>query len=315
VQLASIDVIDSHTGGEPTRVIVSGGPEPVAATLADAVRELREEHDRYRRAVIDEPRGNESLVGAYLFPPRDRANAAGVVFFNNVGYLGMCGHGAIGVAVTLAHEGRLVPGDHRLETPAGTVALTLHDAHRVSVGNVASYRLLRNVEVDVPGLGSVHGDVAWGGNWFFLVEDHGLAIRPDNLESLCDYTRRVRRALDASDVRGANGALVDHVELCGPPSDPARADSRNFVLCPGGAWDRSPCGTGTSARLACLVEDGRLAPGETFRQEGISGSVFEAVARREDDRLLPTITGSAWITGRASLLFEAGDPLSPFDSP
>lgn len=306
----TIDVVDSHTGGEPTRVVLAGGPSLRARTPADAVRELGKHHDDFRRTVIHEPRGHDVLVGALLLPPADPGNAAGVVFFNNVGYIGMCGHGSIGVAVTLLREGRIGTGRHRLETPAGVVTLTVHDAHRVSVQNVHSYRLHRDVFVDVDGAGRVRGDVAWGGNWFFLVKEHGLEIAPANVGTLHDFASRVRRALDASDVRGRDGALVDHVELSGPPADPAIADGRNFVLCPGNAWDRSPCGTGTSAKLACLLDDGDIRPGATWRQQGISGSVFEARASMDGERLVPVITGSAWITGRTTLVVERGDPLS-----
>jgi 4-hydroxyproline epimerase len=270
--------------------------------------ELQTLHDDFRSSVINEPRGSDVLVGALLCPAESRTNTAGVIFFNNVGYLGMCGHGTIGVAVTLAYLGRLLPGTHRLETPAGVVTITLHDAHRVSVGNVASYCHRRNVPIDVPGSGAVRGDVAWGGNWFFLVSGHGLRIDSDNIDELVDYSRRIRAALDASDVRGPGGELIDHIELFGPPSDSAVADSRNFVLCPGLSYDRSPCGTGTSAKIACLVQSGDLEPGETWRQQSITGSIFEASATLADEQVLPTISGSAYVTGRTTLLFDADDP-------
>ena len=291
--------------------MLDGAPALRAPDVAGKLAELAAEHDHFRRLLIDEPRGSDILVGALVLPPADPANAAGVIFFNNVGYLGMCGHGTIGVAVTLAREGRLAPGRHRFETAAGVVGVTLHDGHRVSVDNVPSYRQLAGASIDVPGIGTVTGDVAYGGNWFFIVAEHGLAIDGDNVAELQAFSRRVRAALDASPLRGAGGAVIDHVELVGPPSDPARADSRNFVLCPGNAWDRSPCGTGTSAKLACLVADGHLQAGDTWRQEGITGSVFEATAVLDGERIQPTITGEAWITARTTLVVEAGDPLGP----
>lgn len=309
--MKTIDVIDSHTGGEPTRVVMRGAPSLQARSASDAVRELRAEHDEFRRAVINEPRGSDILVGALLLPPFVAGSAAAVVFFNNATYLGMCGHGMIGIAVTMAAEGLLERGTHQIETPAGLVSVTLHDAHRVSVANVASYRTKKAATLEVSGIGKVQGDIAWGGNWFFLIENHGLAIAPDNIQQLTDYAIHVRAALDASELRGDNGQLIDHIELCGPASSPAIADNRNFVLCPGKEYDRSPCGTGTSAKLACLLADGKLQAGELWRQQSITGSVFEASATVVGNRVMPTITGDAYLTSRATLLFDNGDPLQP----
>lgn len=307
--MKTIDVIDSHTGGEPTRVVTGGAPNLRARSVVDAVRELRDKHDEFRRAVINEPRGSDILVGALLLPAFEAGSAAAVIFFNNAAYLGMCGHGMIGVAVTMTAEGLLQAGTHRMETPAGTVTVTLHNANRVSVANVPSYRTQKGATLDVPGIGLVTGDIAWGGNWFFLPEEHGLAIAPDNIDQLTDYTVRVRAALDASELRGDNGQLIDHIELCGTPTAPDIADSRNFVLCPGREYDRSPCGTGTSAKLACLIADGKLADGQLWRQQSITGSVFEAAATVTGERVLPTITGDAYLTARTTLLYDDRDPL------
>ena len=303
-----IHVIDSHTAGEPTRVVVGGGPDLGGGSVADRCRVFRERFDHYRSAVVNEPRGSDVLVGALLVPPADGSAACGVIFFNNVGVLGMCGHGTIGLVATLAHLGRIGPGEHRIETPVGDVVATLHPDGRVGVRNVPSYRLAAGVGVDVPGDGRVIGDVAWGGNWFYLVADLREELGLRNVERFTDVTWRIRRALAASGVTGAGGAEIDHVELFGPPSDPAN-HSRNFVLCPGKAYDRSPCGTGTSAKLACLAADGKLAPGEVWRQEGILGTVFEG--RYEpgpDGRVIPTITGTAFVTAEATLLLDPADP-------
>lgn len=294
-----IHVVDSHTGGEPTRVVIDGGPV-LRGPLAGRVAELRSRHDDFRSTVVNEPRGSDVLVGALLTPPVDPTCAAGVIFFNNVGYLGMCGHGTIGAIVTLAWLGRLTPGEHRIETPVGIVTTTLHDANTVSVRNVPAYRHARGVRVDVEGHGPVSGDVAWGGNWFFLCEDHGQTLALSRAAALGDYCERVKRALVRAGVTGAGGAEVDHIEL----SD----EARNFVLCPGGAYDRSPCGTGTSAKVACLAADGRLAPGELWRQASITGSVFEARYERAGDRVVPTITGKAWVTAEAMLVVDPSDP-------
>ena len=303
-----IQVVDSHTGGEPTRVVVAGGPDLGRGSVADRCRVFARDFDHIRSAVVNEPRGSDVLVGALLVEPVNPAAAGGVIFFNNVGALGMCGHGTIGLVVTLAHLGRIAPGDHVLETPVGDVTATLHADGLVGVRNVPSYRYTAGVTVDVPGYGRVTGDVAWGGNWFFLVADHGELLDRSNVERLTDMTWRIRQALDANGVTGANGGVIDHIEVFGPPGDPAN-HGRNFVLCPGKAYDRSPCGTGTSAKLACLAADGKLEPGEVWRQEGILGSVFEG--RYEpagDGRVVPTIAGRAFVTAEATLLLQDDDP-------
>jgi 4-hydroxyproline epimerase len=311
----SIQVIDSHTGGEPTRIVIGGAPHSLVNgvnnnSMTARLAEMRASHDWLRSSVVNEPRGSDVLVGALLCEPADADNIAGVIFFNNVGYLGMCGHGSIGLAVTLAHLGRINVGEHRLETPAGDVALNLHDRNTASVSNVASYRYKHNFEINVPEIGIVCGDVAWGGNWFFLVSDHGQSLEYDNADTLTEFTWAIRRELDAQGVRGPDGELIDHVELFGPPSDHKLADSRNFVLCPGKAYDRSPCGTGTSAKLACLIEDHKIDVGASWLQESITGSVFEASGEVRDGRVYPTIKGTAFVTGEATLLFDPDDRLT-----
>ncbi|MCU0980373.1 MAG: proline racemase family protein [Pirellulaceae bacterium] len=302
-------VIDSHTGGEPTRVILEGGPDLGAGTLAQRRERFRAVHDDLRRAVICEPRGSDVLVGALLCPPMDPACAAGVIFFNNVGYLGMCGHGTIGVAVTLGHLGRIAAGRHLLETPVGRIAFDYDGRHTVTLENVPSYRLAANVTVSVPGVGNVTGDVAWGGNWFFLVREHREVLEVAHAARLLSLTQRIKAALQQQGITGADGAEIDHVELFGPPRNPLN-HSRNFVLCPGGAYDRSPCGTGTSAKIACLAADGRLSPGQRWRQESILGSVFEGSYRVEDGRVIPQISGQAYITAEVTLLIDESDPLA-----
>lgn len=299
-------VIDSHTGGEPTRVVVAGGPDLGRGPLAERAQIFRTKFDTFRSCVVNEPRGSDVLVGALLCEPCDPACAAGVIFFNNVGTIGMCGHGTIGLAVTLAHMGKVGPGEHRIETPVGVVTAILHDAHRVTVRNVPSYRHATGVTVDVPGLGRVTGDVTWGGNWFFLVRDHAESLTVGNAERLTEVTWKIRQAVNAQHP----DPPVDHVELFGPPADPAN-HSRNFVLCPGKAYDRSPCGTGTSAKLACLVADGKLKPGDVWRQESITGSVFEGRAEPTGTagEIVPSITGTAYITAEATLIADDADPL------
>jgi 4-hydroxyproline epimerase len=308
--VSEIHVIDSHTAGEPTRVVVSGGPNLGAGPLAERLRRFAAEHDDFRSAVVNEPRGSDVMVGALLVEPVDSASAAGAIFFNNVGYLGMCGHGTIGVVTTLAHLGRIQPGRHGIETPVGVVSAELRTDGRVTVENVASYRHRKGVGVEVPGFGRVTGDVAWGGNWFFLTENAAAPLTLENREALTRFATAVKTALQAAGIAGADGKEIDHIEMFSASPVPG-VNSRNFVLCPGDAYDRSPCGTGTSAKLACLAADGKLAPGETWRQEGILGTVFEGsyrIAEGEEQRVIPSITGSAWITAESRLLFEEGDP-------
>ena len=305
--LERVVAIDSHTGGEPTRVIVSGGPDLGHGTLAERRERFRRAHDHFRSAVINEPRGSDVLVGALLCPPSDPGCVAGVIFFNNVGTIGMCGHGTIGLAVTLAHLGRIGPGTHRLETPVGTIGFEYHGSGTVTVENVPSYRHRAAVTIDAGEAGPVTGDVAWGGNWFFLADARGQDLAPANVERLTDFAWSIRQALARDRVTGADGAEIDHIELFGPPRSPA-ADCRNFVLCPGGAYDRSPCGTGTSARLACLFADGVLAEGATWRQEGILGTVFTGWVKKAGPHVIPYIRGSAHIQAETTLHFDPADP-------
>lgn len=304
-----VRVIDSHTEGEPTRVVVEGVEGLERGSVAERAAEFRARWDWLRSGIVNEPRGSDAVVGALLMPASGPRAVTGVVFFNNVGLLHACGHGTIGVAATLRHMGRIGVGSHTVETPVGEVGVTIGADGAISIDNVASYRHVKAQRVNVPGIGEVSGDVAWGGNWFFLIESHGLRLDLSNLATLTDYTLRVRRALAAAGITGANGQEIDHVELFGPAQ---RADchSRNFVMCPGGAYDRSPCGTGTSAKMACLYADGKLAPGEVWKQESIIGSAFSGRVRAEQGKLIPTISGAAWITAESTLLFDDTDPFA-----
>lgn len=313
-----IEVIDSHTAGEPTRCVLSGGPDLGKGPISERLRTLRSDYDHYRRAILCEPRGSEVLVGALLLEPCDSKSAAGVIFFNNAGYLGMCGHGTIGVAATLAYAGRIGVGQHVFETPVGNVSVRLADNGEVTVTNVDSFRYRQHVAVEVPGYGKLYGDVAWGGNWFFLVEEHPFTLSLEHVDDLTEFTWQVRCALRAAGITGSNGAEIDHIELFSAPFDPAN-HSRNFVLCPGKTYDRSPCGTGTSAKLACLAASGKFSPEDVWRQEGILGTVFTGEIQREGDRIIPRISGSAYVTGESTLIFEPDDPLrngitSPLES-
>ena len=312
-----ITIIDSHTGGEPTRVIVAGGPNLGGGTVAQQLTVFKEQFDHFRTATVCEPRGSDVLVGALACTPADPDCVAGVIFFNNVGYLGMCGHGLIGFVVTLAHQGKIGVGTHRIETPVGVVEATYHADQSVTVHNVPAYRFKEAVSVEVPEIGIVKGDIAWGGNWFFLINDHGQELRLANVDRLTDYCWRVRLALEANSITGENAAMIDHIELFAEANDAAN-HSRNFVLCPGKAYDRSPCGTGTSAKLACLAADNKLAPGQIWRQESILGSVFDAWYQLPSEeahrahavpfKILPGLRGTAFVNAEASLLLNEQDP-------
>jgi 4-hydroxyproline epimerase len=304
-----IRVIDSHTGGEPTRLVVEGGPHLGDGPLTDRLERFRRDHDGYRSAVVNEPRGSDVIVGALLCEPVDSNSTAGVIFFNNVGYLGMCGHGTIGLIATLEYMGRIVAGEHQVETPVGTVTAILHDTGEVTVQNVASFRHRARVPLEVPGFGAVHGDVAWGGNWFFLIDDHGMELTLANVERLTAFTWAVRLALRRSGIAGGGGQEIDHIELFSPSKIPG-VQSKNFVLCPGRAYDRSPCGTGTSAKLACLYADGKLREGEIWRQESVVGSVFEGSIRVRNGQVYPSIKGAAYVDAEAELILDELDPFS-----
>lgn len=312
--MKTLNVIDSHTGGEPTRLVVSGGPELGGGALAQRLDVFRARFDDWRAGIVTEPRGSDVVVGALLCEPDSKECAAGVIFFNNVGYLGMCGHGTIGLVVSLAHMGRIGPGRHLIDTPVGIVEATLNADLSVSVRNVPAYRYRKDVSVDVPGFGPLTGDIAWGGNWFFLVADHGRTLDASNIPELTQFSSTIRDALIAADITGENGALIDHIELFGPGSREG-IDSRSFVLCPGNAYDRSPCGTGTSAKVACLAADGKLAAGTVWRQESIIGSVFDASyveggAQDGMATVIPTITGHAHIMAESRLCFDERDPFA-----
>lgn len=302
-----ISFLDTHTAGEPTRIVLDGGPDLGSGPLHIRRERFRRQHDSWRSAIVQEPRGSEVLVGAVLVPPTDGSCVTGVIFFNNVGYLGMCGHGTMGVAVALGYLGRIQAGRYQLETPVGVVPFEYDGVDRVTLENVPSYRHAKQLPVDVAGYGQLRGDVAWGGNWFFLVNACPEPVSLSNVERLTELGWQIRQALPRAGITGEDGAEIDHIELFGPPTV-LEAHSKNFVLCPGKAYDRSPCGTGTSAKLACLVADGRLAPGQLYRQESILGSLFEGSVRMEGEKIIPRISGSAYVTAEGSLLLDARDP-------
>lgn len=306
----ALRVLDSHTEGQPTRLVLSGAPDLGTGPLSARAAVFRRDHNAFRSAVCNEPRGHSAMVGALLCEPHEPGCVCGVIFFNNVSTLPMCIHGTIGLVVSLAHLGRITAGTHRIDTPAGVVTATLHEDGSVSVANVPSFRHLADVVVDVPGYGRVTGDVAWGGNMCFLVQEgQGPPVDFAHVEELTAFAWAVRLALREQGITGPDGVEVDHIECFGPPADPSLADSRNFVLCPGKAYDRSPCGTGTSAKLAGLFARGKLRPGQAWRQASILDTVFTgSVEPLPNGSVLPTITGRAWITAESTFHLDSKDP-------
>ncbi len=303
-----LKVIDSHTGGEPTRVIIEGCPNLGNGSMSERRQTLREKHDWVRKTTVLEPRAFEAMVGAALQEPSNPDCAAGVIFFNNVGYLNMCVHGMIGLAITLKRIGKIDIGSHKIETPVGVVTIQLGEESEVSIENVPSYRLRTNVEVETPDYGKIVGDIAWGGNWFFLIDEQGPKVEYAKIEELVAFTKSVRRALDNAGIKGDDDQQIDHIEVFGPPSS-TDADSTNFVLCPGNEYDRSPCGTGLSARLACLADSALLLPNQTYRQASILNTQMKGSYQpAEGNAIIPTITSSAWITGESTLLIDHADP-------
>jgi 4-hydroxyproline epimerase len=301
-------VIDSHTGGEPTRVIINGGPDLSNGSRAERCQRFKADFDHVRTMSIREPRSSDAAVGALLCDPVDPVNVAGVIFFNTAGYLGMCGHGIIGLVNTLAYMGKITEGSHSIETPVGVVNVDFLGNHQVRIKNVASYRYKKAVTVNVPEIGEVTGDIAWGGNWFFLVNETPSPLTSENIPELTYQSLKVREALSSAGITGKHNAEIDHIEFFSP-SLAKGANSKNFVMCPGGAYDRSPCGTGTSAKIACLAEDGKLNPGEIWVQESIVGSMFEASYELNDNgEIIPSITGTAYICGETELIFQDDDP-------
>lgn len=305
--LRMMRVIDSHTAGQPTRVIVEGGPDLGTGQLAEQRERLRMNFDRFRSAVVGEPRGSDALVGAVLCKPNDPTCTTGVIFFDNVRYLDMCGHAMIGVAVTLEYLGHIKSGPHRIETPVGVVTAELHPIGDISIRNVPSYRYKKDVVIDLNGAGRVTGDIAWGGSWFFLVNDHREELNPTRVGRLTEVARTIRRALAREGITGENGEEIDNVALFGAPHR-NDANSKNFVLRSGKSYGRSPCGTATSAKLACLFEDGAIVEGQIWRQESIVGTIFDGAVKVIEGKIVPTIRSTAYVTAESMLIVDERDP-------
>ncbi|MGE4602154.1 MAG: proline racemase family protein [Planctomycetota bacterium] len=305
---ANIRYIDTHTAGEPTRIIIDGFPHLEGESISDCRDVLTRDHDALRAGIVREPRGHEAMVAALLLDSSIEECDAGVIFFNNVGTLGMCGHGAIGVVKALHHMGKIEVGGCTLETPVGVIETTLHPEGDVSVRNVRSYREMADVSVTIQEGIELIGDVAWGGNWFFITESPGVPIEPSRIDQLIDLCCEIRTALKADGVTGTSGAAIDHIEVHQSLPEEQGVGVRSFVLCPGKEWDRSPCGTGTSATLACLHARGQLQEGAPWIQMGVLGTRFSGTFVADGNGVYPTIRGSAYLSGEGTLHFMEDDP-------
>jgi 4-hydroxyproline epimerase len=306
-----VRVIDSHTIGEPTRLVLDDaflhGLDLGTGSVRSRRDVFRSRYDHLRRALVADPRGVEAMVGVILVPPSDPTCDFGALYCNRVGYLDMCGHATIGLAVSLGHIGRIKPGAFRLETPAGIVGVEWHGGSEASIQSVSPRRIHRMLSIACRDGTTVNGDVATSGLWFFICRDHGIPVVPDAIPRLLEKAWMIRRSLEAAGITGDAGEPIDHIVLMGQALDPANS-ARNFVLCPDGAFDRSPCGTATSALVGCLYEDGHLDEGAAWRQESILGGLYESSIRRQGGVLIPTVRGRAWITAEATLHFAEDDP-------
>lgn len=308
-----LHVIDSHTGGEPTRVILDGGPDLGRGPLAERAQILGDRHENFYKSVLREPRGQPAMVAALLTEPTDPTCAAGVIYFDVAAVIGMCGHGTIGLAVTLHHLGRIGLGRHRLETPVGVIEFELLDRNSVRVTNVESYVVKKDIRLDVPeyGLeyGTVCGTIAYGGNMFFITENVPIALETSQIGPLTIYANRIAQSIQDDGLNDGLSRPIDHIILQQQQPDGSSVFARNFVLCPDGTFDRSPCGTGCSAILACLADAGHLAAGDEIIQESIIGSSYCLSYKRGlKGGVVPMIEGQAWVTSESKLMFDESDP-------
>ena len=314
-------IVDTHTAGEPTRV-VTNFPPVHGATMADIKKEMQTNHDWFRQFLLREPRGHTDMFGAILFPPVRKNCDIGVIFMDNGGYLDMCGHGIIGLVTCIVQIGLIEPkAEILIDTPTGAIATRI-DYHNnrvrsVSFQNVPAFKV-RTTKVNIEGrLTPV--DIAFGGNFFAHVyaSSLGITLEPSSKGVIIDLALKIRREVNAREkVAHPQQPQINKVELVefsAPPKSEG-ADARNVVVFGQGQIDRSPCGTGTCAKMALLHSEGKLKIGETFVHEGILQTKFTGRLLRETKvgdyhAVLPEITGSAYITGRSRLVYDDKDPL------
>jgi proline racemase len=320
--------VDAHTAGEPLRVILTGFPALGGETLLERRRIARAEHDGLRRALMWEPRGHADMYGCIVGPPVSADAHVGVLFTHNEGFSTMCGHGIIGVATVLVECGLIeAPGEETvvgIDTPAGFVRAVVRCRERrvrdVSFVNVPSFAAALDQQVDVPGLGTIRYDIAYGGAFYAYVRaaDFDLALEPSEVPRIIELGRGIKKAVqssappvhpDADDLGFVYGTV-----FVGSPRDPA-SHSRNVCVFADGEVDRSPTGTGVSGRLALHHARGELAIGDFIAVESILGTKFtgrvvDTTTVGPLDAVVPEVTGRAFITGRNELLIDPEDPLA-----
>ncbi|MCX7884843.1 MAG: proline racemase [Caloramator sp.] len=325
--IRTINAVDSHTMGEPTRIVIGGVPVIPGKTMPEKKAYLEKNLDHIRTAIMHEPRGHKDMFGSIITQPTKEEADLGIIFMDGGGYLNMCGHGSIG-ALTVAVELGMVPvkepyTDVVLEAPAGLVKgkVKVEDgkAKEVSIVNVPSFLYKQDVEVDVPEVGKLTIDISFGGSFFALVKSSDIAIDicTSNAQKLCDVGMKILKAVNEQ-VKVQHPVLehiksVDLVEIYGPAKNP-KATLQNVVVFGQGQVDRSPCGTGTSAKLATLYAKGQLKINEEFIYESITGTMFKGRVLEETKvgdykAIIPEITGSAYITGFNQFIIDPEDPL------
>lgn len=318
--------IDTHTGGNPTRTLISGLPKLVGETMSEKMLHMKKEFDWIRKLLMNEPRGHDVMSGALLTDPCHPEADIGVIYIETGGYLPMCGHDTIGVCTALVESG-LIPIQEpvtylKLDTPAGLVEVEISlengKAKEVSFCNIPAF-LLKSVSVDVEGIGRVDADIAYGGNFYAIIdaESVGLDLIPENASNIIEKAINIRNTINVkteivhpqySFIRG-----LTHVEFFTEPTH-EKADVKNTVVVPPGGIDRSPCGTGTSAKLAVLYANQEISIGEEFVHESIVGSLFrgcvlETTYVGDVAAVVTKITGSAWLMGMHRFFYHEEDPL------
>ncbi|MAU16422.1 MAG: hydroxyproline-2-epimerase [Muricauda sp.] len=319
--------VDAHTCGNPVRVVAGGGPNLVGRDMSEKRQHFLREYDWIRRGLMFEPRGHDMMSGSILLPPHDPENDFAILFIETSGCLPMCGHGTIGTITVAIEEGLIeprVPGKVRMEAPAGLVEIAYGQTGKkvdwVKLVNVKSYLAAENLTIECPELGELTFDVAYGGNFYAIVDPQPnfSGVQDFTASQIIQFSQVVRRAINDKYpdlfVHPENPTIrdVSHMMWTGEPLDPS-SSGRNAVFYGEKAIDRSPCGTGTSARMAQLYAKGKLKLGESFVHESFIGSTFVGKVEEEtvlDGKLaiVPSIQGWAQVTGYNNIIIDDDDP-------
>ncbi|MEP0265051.1 4-hydroxyproline epimerase [Dokdonia sp.] len=319
--------IDAHTCGNPVRLVAHGGPELIGKTMSEKRQHFLKEYDWIRKGLMFEPRGHDMMSGSILYPPHDSENDVAVLFIETSGCLPMCGHGTIGTITIALEQGLIKPkttGKINMEAPAGLVKIdyqqTGNKVDWVKLTNVPSYLAAENLTIDCPELGEITFDVAYGGNYYAIVDPQKnfSGVHDFTASQIIQYSQVVRERINAKYpdqfIHPENNTIRDvtHMLWTGNPIDP-KSSGRNAVFYGDKAIDRSPCGTGTSARLAQLYAKGRLQIGEAFIHESFIGSTFVGRVEKEvmigsHKAIIPSIQGWARIYGHNTITIDEDDP-------